>query len=252
MTLARLPSMTIALPFALLLALAVSACQTPTSVAEEPLRADLRQRDQALLDAIAPGDRKTWDDTLSAGAVYVDENGVILDRAAFLNELKPLPNGTSGHIEIVDHKVARQGDVALVIHRDDETEDYFGQVLHAQYLMTETWTMESGLWKLALVHAYVVARDPPAIAVSASALDKYVGRYSGGTQLSYEIAREGDHLVGGRPGGKQRALLAEAPDVFFVAGEPRSRKIFRRDTNGDVVGFADRREGMDIVWQRAP
>ena len=45
-------------------------------------------------------------------------------------------------------------------------------------------------------------------------------------------------------------LKAEASDLFFVAGKPRSRKVFYRDTAGTVTGFGDRREGQDIVWRR--
>ncbi len=244
-------------PFAASLVVAIglvlAACQTPAPVvAADTSEADLRQLDQRLLDAIAPGDRSTWDRTLAADAVYIDENGTRLDRAAFLEELQPLPNGTSGHIEIVEHAVTRHGDVALVIHRDDETEDFFGQVLHAQYLMTETWFKEPGGWKLALVHAFVVNHDPAAIAADPATLDRYIGRYSGGPQLAYEIVREGDHLAGGRPGGKRKALALEIADVLFVPGEPRSRKIFRRDAAGVATGFVDRREGVDIVWQRNP
>jgi hypothetical protein len=42
----------------------------------------LHKKDQALLDAIAPGDRKVWDAALAGDAVCVDENGVKMDRAA--------------------------------------------------------------------------------------------------------------------------------------------------------------------------
>jgi hypothetical protein len=43
-------------------------------------------------------------------------------------------------------------------------------------------------------------------------------------------------------------LKAEAPDVFFVPGQPRVRKIFLRDASGHVTGFVDRREGRDVKW----
>jgi hypothetical protein len=44
--------------------------------------------------------------------------------------------------------------------------------------------------------------------------------------------------------------LPEVRDLFFAAGQPRSRRIFMRDTAGNVVGFGDRREGEDVRWQR--
>jgi hypothetical protein len=53
-----------------------------------------------------------------------------------------------------------------------------------------------------------------------------------------------------RDGRPEAELKAEAADLFFVPGSPRSRKVFFRDAGGHVTGFADRREGNDIVWRR--
>jgi hypothetical protein len=129
---------------ALLLALAP---QTSTSPA--PKTADLlRAKDQALLDALAPGDRKLWDEALSSDAMYVDENGAITNRAEFLKQLDPLPAGASGNIKIDSYSAQISGDLATVIHTDDEQENYHGQALKARYLMTETWQNQRGEWKL--------------------------------------------------------------------------------------------------------
>src|SRR5450755_4245365 len=150
------------------LAAAISAAliaAPPSSLAQV-----LRAKDQALLDATAPGDRATWDRTLTADAIYVDENGVILRHDEFMQELQPLAPGASGHISIVDYNVQVHGDTALVIHRDDERENYHGQQLRAEYLMTETWLKQRGDWRLAMVHVYVVGRDPPAPVLTASLL----------------------------------------------------------------------------------
>jgi len=45
-------------------------------------------------------------------------------------------------------------------------------------------------------------------------------------------------------------LKAEARDVLFVPGQPRSHKIFRLDAKGNMVAFADRRENRGLVWSR--
>jgi hypothetical protein len=45
-------------------------------------------------------------------------------------------------------------------------------------------------------------------------------------------------------------LLPEAGDVFFTPGRPRTGRIFTHAPDGHVVGFADRREGTDLVWTR--
>jgi hypothetical protein len=210
----------------------------------------LQADDQALLDAIAPGDKAVWGRLLAKDAIYVDENGTVMNREQFLAALKPLPAGTSGHIAIVDYQARISGPVALVVHKDDERENFHGIALRAEYLMTETWVREGSDWKLALVHAYVVAKDPPAIKTPAGRLAEYEGRYRAAPDLAYVIRLEGDHLIGEREGLPQVRFSQESADVFFVAGHPRDRKIFRRDAGNKIVDFVDRREGADLVFVR--
>jgi hypothetical protein len=207
----------------------------------------LRAKDQALLDAIAPGNVKVWDAALAGNAVYVDENGAIMDRAAFLKQLTPLPAGTSGTLVIASYQAALHGDVATVVHTDDETENYHGQTLKARYLTTETWQKSGDDWKLLQIHTYAMVTDPPAHILSEKELDAYVGRYTAG-DLVYVLHRDGDRLIGQREGGSPVEWNAELRDVFFITGQPRTRKIFQRDANGKVIGFVDRREGRDLVW----
>lgn len=231
----------------LVIAALASASADPNLVSvQKQLRAD----DQALLDAIAPGDKAVWERLLAQDAIYVDENGAVMNRAQFLAALKPLPAGSSGHISIVDYDARIHGQVALVVHKDDERENYHGIPLRADYLMTETWIKEGGDWRLALVHVYVVAKDPPAIKTPPKILAEYEGRYRAAPDLSYLIRREGDHLVGERQGLPSVTLAQESADVFFVPGHPRDRKIFRRDANNKIVDFVDRREGEDLVFVR--
>lgn len=221
------------------------------SVAADPTVDLLRSKDQTLLDAIAPGDRKVWEAALASDAVYVDENGVTLDRAEFLKQLDPLPPGTSGSLHIASYSARVSGDLATVIHTDDETENYHGQILKARYLMTETWRRESGDWKLHMVHAYAVLKDPPAVTLAASEMQQYAGHYLGGGDLEYVIQWDGKQLLGGRAGRSLTPLQVELRDVLFVAGQPRTRKIFQRDGKGMVTGFVDRREGEDLVFKRS-
>ncbi len=235
---------------AVVLIVMAAALTAAAGAAPTPVERTLRQYDQALLDAIAPGDRATWERLLAADAIYVDENGVLMRRGEFLNSLKPLPAGSRGTISIIDYKVELHGSTALVVHRDDEREDYHGIPLQANYLMTETWLKQGTEWRLAMVHAYVVAKDPPAMTVPGKSLDEYEGRYRAAADLAYVIHRHGDHLVAQRDGGPSVLLAEEAPDVFFVAGKPRSRMLFRRDSQHQIVDFVDRREGEDLVFAR--
>jgi len=210
----------------------------------------LRAQDQALLDAIAPGDRKVWERALAADAVYVDENGIVINRSEFLKQLEPLPAGASGSIQITTYEAHISGDMATVVHTDDEQENYHGQMLHARYLTTETWRREAGEWKLHLVHTYAMLEDPPAISLPGETLQQYAGRYVAG-DLIYLIQWDGKQLVGGREAGHMKPLKVEVRDVLFIAGQPRVRKIFQRDEGGNITEFVDRREGRDLVWRRA-
>jgi ketosteroid isomerase-like protein len=231
--------------------LAFAAIQSASVEADSlAVQKQLRAADQALLDAIAPGDRSVWERLLTKDAVYVDENGAVMRRDQFLAALKPLPPGNSGHISIVDYQASVHGNVALVIHKDDERENYHGVPLQADYLMTETWLKEGADWHLALVHVYVVAKDPPAIKTAPESLTEYEGKYRAAPDLAYVIRRDGDHLVGERQGLPPVVLSQESADVFFVPGKPRDRKIFRRDANKKIVDFVDRREGEDLVFVR--
>ena len=75
----------------LLIALALALVLQTAAPTTDQTIAMLRAKDQALLDAIAPGDKKVWEQALASDAVYVDESGTILDRAHFLNSSHPCP-----------------------------------------------------------------------------------------------------------------------------------------------------------------
>jgi ketosteroid isomerase-like protein len=232
---------------AFLLAASLTLLNAPP--AADPNVALLRAKDQALLDAIAPGDRKPWEEALAPDAVYVDENGAIIDRAQFLKQLEPLPAGASGTLRIASYSAHISGDLATVIHTDDEEENYHGQILHARYLTTETWHRDAGQWKLYLAHIYAVLKDPPAITLPAGEMQQYAGRYVAGRELVYVIQWDGKELTGGRQGSAMKPLEVEVRDVLFLPGQPRIRKIFQRDEKGKIIGFVDRRESWDLVWK---
>jgi hypothetical protein len=234
----------------LLIALALALVLQTVAPTTDQTTAALRAKDQALLDAIAPGDRKVWEQALASDAVYVDESGTILDRAAFLDQLTPLPTGASGTLRIANYQARIMGDLATVIHLDDEQETFHGQKLLAQYLTTETWRRDGDDWKLYLIHTYAVLKDPPAITLPEKELLQYAGEYSAAPDLTYEIRWDGQRLVGGKKGSSMKPLDVEVRDVLFVPGQPRIRKIFQRDAKGRITGFVDRRESWDLVWQK--
>lgn len=232
-------------------ALAPIACTTgPRAPAPADAAAVLKAQTQEMLDAIAIGDARVWERYLDPRVTYLSESGEIETRASLLEQLKPLPAGITGHITLGRFDVKQFGDVAVVVHVDEESETYFGHELHAQYMTTATWRLGPDGWKLIATQVHASLLDPPAIALPADQLDDYVGTYRLTDAIDYTIRRDGDHLVGERTGRPPQALRVEVRDVLFVPGQPRSRKVFLRDPAGQIARFADRREARDIVWTR--
>jgi ketosteroid isomerase-like protein len=223
---------------------------TTASTTDSELQMQLRAKDQAMVDAFVTGDRAVFDAAMAPDAVYLDENGRRMDRAAFLADIKPLPPNISGHIELADYTLSHFGDLATVTFTEVETEDYHGQILHANYLTSETWRNTSSGWKLAMVQTMAVLKDPPEVQLPRRDWAAYTGTYRAAPDLLYEVKIEGGRLVGGLVGDAAAPLHAELKDVFFIAGRPRTRKIFQRNPQGAITGYVDRREGEDVVWTK--
>ena len=228
----------------------LAGCPARSVQAPRQLEAELRAQTQAMLDAIAIGDAKVWGRYLDARAIYVSESGTVDSKATLLPQLTPLPAGITGKLAIASFTVERHGDTALVVYSAKESERYFGQDLTSEFLTTDTWHRGADGWRLVMSHVHVKAFDPPAITLAPAQLDEYVGTYRLTDAVTYTIRRDGDHLVGTRTGRPAQPLSVELRDVLFVAGQPRSRKLFLRDASGKITQLVDRREGHDIVWPR--
>lgn len=105
-------------------------------------------------------------------------------------------------------------------------------------------------WRLIGEHTAAVLKDPPAIALSPEALSEYEGVYSLTPEIKTTVRSRDGGLTSQRDDRPTAMYAAEFHDVFFVPGQPRTRRIFTRDANGRVDGFVDRREGEDIRWVR--
>jgi ketosteroid isomerase-like protein len=218
--------------------------------AQEDIARILKQQTQELFDAVTSGDARVWDRHLDANVIYLSEDGTRKTKADLLKEITPLPKGISGSIVVSAFEVRRHGDTVITTHNDLESENYFGHALKAEYRTTDTWIRTAQGWKLAASQVHAQLIDPPSIALPALKLDEYIGTYRLNADITYTIRRTGDALTGERSGRPTQTLSAEASDVFFVAGQPRSRKIFLRSADGRVTGFVDRREGRDVPWRR--
>lgn len=232
------------------LALALGAATAVTVRAQEDVARTLKQQTRELFDAVTAGDARVWDRYLDANVIYLSEDGVRKGKADLLKEITPLPQGISGSIVVSDFQVRLHGDTAVTTHNDLESENYFGHMLKAEYRSTDTWIRTPQGWTLAASQVHAQLIDPPAITLAAAKLDEYVGTYRLNAEITYTVRRKGNVLTGERTGRSAQTLSAEATDVFFVAGQPRSRKIFLRSADGRVTGFVDRREGRDVPWTR--
>jgi ketosteroid isomerase-like protein len=226
----------------------------PTRASAAPagdVAALLKRQTQELMDAIAPGEAEVWRRYLLEDVVVLDENGKVYDKTSLLKELTPLPAGLVGRIEVDRFQMKLHGDTAVVAAEIQEYLDYHGQNLRTRFRFLDTWLRTPDGWRLAARHTAAVLKDPPAISLSAGELGAYAGEYRLTPAITTTVRPTKSGLNAERSGRPPAAYLPEVRDVFFVAGQPRSRRIFVRDTGGAVVGFVDRREGEDVRWQRS-
>lgn len=227
----------------------VAAAPVPTR--ESAAAAELKRATQELLSAIAPGNWSVWEKYLDESILYTAEDGRTFTKAQLRGEMKPLPPGYSGSIEVESADVRQYGDTAVVSHEDIEREEVFGQKLVSRYHATDTWVRRAGKWRLVASQVLVRLQDPAPATIDPKVLDAYVGRYEISPSASFTVTREGDRLFGERNGRPRQPLLPETETVFFTPGAPRTRKLFVRDADGRVTRMIDRRDGRDIVWTRA-
>jgi len=214
-------------------------------------RALITDEMQQMANAVASGNAGVWNKYLDADVIYAEEDDSYKDKTEMLKEIRPLPKGLGGTIRIQLLSWHEEGDLAVALFRQNETEHYFGQTIYAKYLTNTTWKKRADGWKLIAAQVLAEKTDPPAIALAPAQLSQYAGTYRLRDSAPITaLAVERGVLVGTRNGRKPAVWNAEAPDVFFVKGDPRIRKIFRRDAAGKITGFVERRESWDIVWER--
>jgi Domain of unknown function (DUF4440) len=212
--------------------------------------ATLARATQALADALAPGERAVWEHYADSSLTYVTEDNEVKSRTQQLDDIKPLPAGSSGWIVVQEFRCTDFGRFAVTTYLMDEHETIEGHELHARYRESDTWRATAAGWRLVAAQVYAIPQDPPR-GEAAGVLTDYAGVYGLSASTRQTIRQDGDHLVAERPGRVPQPLLPESGDVFFTPGHPRTRRIFLRGAAGRVVGFADRREGTDLVWTRA-
>lgn len=233
----------------LTIALAVFALFASPALGDD--RALITRQMQEMADAVAAGNVAVWDKYLDASVIYAEEDDSWKSKAGMLKEIRPLPKGLGGTIGIELLSYHEDGDVAVALFRQNETEHYFGQTITAKYLTNTTWRKRARNWKLIAAQVLAEKTDPPTIALSASELAQYVGTYRlRDSEPVTTLSLKNGKLSGVRNGHKPAIWNAEVRDVFFIAGDPRIRKIFERDASGRITGFVERRESWDVAWIR--
>ncbi|HEY7643340.1 MAG TPA: nuclear transport factor 2 family protein [Steroidobacteraceae bacterium] len=231
-------------------AFGVGLCSVAQAGAPSATETELRKITQEMLDAVAPGNADVWRRYLHERVLRVDENGKVQSKEELLKEFAPLPPGLVGEAKVDTFKVQTHGDVAVVAFEMQEHLDYHGQILRSRFRVSDTWLKTGQGWQLLAEQVAAVLKDPPSIKLTQQQLCEYNGSYSLTAEIVTTLACTQDGFTAERSGRPSTQYLAEVPDVFFVAGQPRARRIFVRDAQGKVVGFVDRREGEDIRWLR--
>lgn len=224
-------------------------CSATAACADD--RAVITQQEQKMSDAVAAGDVAVWDKYIDPQIVYAEEDDSYKGKADLLKEIKPLPKGLAGEIKAELLSYQEDGDTAVALFRQHETEHYYGQTIHASYLTNTVWKKRAGGWKQ--IQGQVIAEhtDPPSIALSAVDLKAVAGTYKlRNSDPTYTLTVADGKLMGTRTGRPASEWKAETRDVFFIPGDNRIRKIFQHGTHGAVIGFVERRESWDIVWDK--
>lgn len=94
-----------------------------------------------------------------------------------------------------------------------------------------------------------VAQGHPAYSVSASVLERYVGKYSGNSGRVISIVREGDRLQGDISTGSMQILTPTA-EHEFVVNETRARVVFAKPESGRAAQYTLELEGERRVYRR--
>jgi hypothetical protein len=230
--------------------------QPPAHGAQPPKPAEaaeaarsFRGTEQKLMDAIASGDKSAWEKVLDPDWVLTTEEGQLMGKKQFLEELRPLPPGLKGDISVQELTVQHVENAAVVRFLADEWETVFGQRISTGYRVTDTFRRDHEEWKMVASHVSVVTRDPPAQEVSKDQWPAFVGTYRllpDGWTFTVEMRDE--LLWGGRDPKKLRQLIPLAPNVFVLTGS-LGEWIFVAE-KGAATHILNFRKFEPLVWTR--
>ena len=230
----------------------LAAASAVPAAAAEHLEAILQRQTQELLDALSEGDPRVWERYLDPEFRVMEEAGEVQTKTQLVGDVRPMSAGVSGILRVTELQVFDHGDFAVSTYVADESQSYHGQSLKCRYRTTDTWKKTPAGWRLAASQITALRADPPSVALPDGLLEEYAGVYRLTPEIVFEIRRTKGGLEGQQTARDAMKLLAEAPDVLFAPGRPRSRYVILRGPEGTITGFAMRREAWDLVWKREP
>ena len=226
----------------------IGAATTPAAAGRAAPGDELVAMSRARLHAVDAGDAAAYGAGLDPDGLFVDEEAVVRTGAALVGEVRPLPPGYVGHLELQHPTVRITAGVGVVTYDIAEDLRLFGQQLRTRYHTTDVYQRTSGAWRLIASHTSVIPSELPRIDVPAARLADYVGTYRLGDGPVAQVKLEGTRLLWQREGREAQALVPTGVDRFAQAGRPRTERLFRRAASGRVDAFVDRRDNNDLVW----
>lgn len=96
----------------------------------------------------------------------------------------------------------------------------------------------------------VIPLHPPAITLSASAIDALLGEYFDNGVLKMTIYRQNESLLRRMPNGDVIQIMPESSTSFFNATGGKTRLLFDRDSNGAVRSVLYRDDRHEERWTK--
>ncbi len=205
--------------------------------------------EQGLMNAVGSGDKNVWERVMDPSCIITSEEGQVMTRQEFLDDLRPLPPGLRGGIAVKDLAVQEFPTFAVVRYLADEWETVFGQMLKTQYRITDSFRRDGESWRMVASHTAVVTRDPPPQVASGARWPSFVGTYQllpDGWTFTVEL-RQG-RLYGGRDPKNLRPFVALTPDAFVLSGR-LGEWLFVVEP-GEPARIVNFRKFEPLVWTR--
>jgi Domain of unknown function (DUF4440)/Domain of unknown function (DUF3471) len=224
-------------------------CATSCARRKPITQDELVRRTQELYDSVASGNQAPWQKYFADDAMYFDEKGRNMNKAALVADVTPLPPGYSGTIKVVNPHSLISGRTAILSFDEDETETVFGRELHARYHETDTWLFRKGEWQIVAGQVLRYYEDPAPGTANPKEFAAYAGTYELASGNTLVISTDGQQLFRQRGDHPKEQLIPEAPGVYFRKGV-EGRILFPLDRTGKVSELIDRRNNEDLIWKK--